>query len=90
MDRATFEASLQRDGFELFERVMTAGTVNAYHNHPFDARLFVLSGEITITYLGESTTYGPGDTCEFSAGAIHAEEVDTEDFVYLAGRRDIN
>ena len=90
MDRAGFEAGLERDGFELVQRMMPAGTVNEDHDHPFDARLFVLSGEMTITYQGESRLYGPGDSCEFAAGTLHAEKVGAADFHYLAGLRQVN
>ena len=87
MDRATWEAELKRDGYELRESSMAAGTVNPDHTHPFDARLFVLSGEITITQNGKPRTHGAGDTCAVAANESHAEEVGAVDVVYLAGRR---
>lgn len=87
MDRATWEAELQRDGFELKESSMAAGTHNPDHTHPFDARLYVLSGEITITQNGTPHTYGAGDNCEVLANQNHAEKVGTVDVTYLAGRR---
>jgi quercetin dioxygenase-like cupin family protein len=87
MDRATWEAELQRDGYELKESGMAAGTVLSDHTHPFDARLFVLSGEITITQNGGPRTYGAGDTCAVAANESHAEEVGAEDVTYLVGRR---
>ena len=40
---------------------MAAGTVNQDHTHPFDARLFVVAGHITIGQDGKETTFGPGD-----------------------------
>jgi quercetin dioxygenase-like cupin family protein len=87
MDRANWEAELQRDGFELKESSMAAGTVNPDHTHPFDARLFVLSGEIIITQNGQPHTYGPGDNCAVAANESHAEEVGAVDVTYLAGLR---
>lgn len=87
MDRTTFEAQVTRDGFALQDGTMAAGTVNPDHTHPFDARVFVLSGAITITSDGQSHTYGPGDSCSMDANTVHAEEVGAEDVVYLSGRR---
>jgi len=87
MDRATWEAELQRDGFELSQSAMAAGKHLPDHAHPFDARLYVLSGEITITRNGEPHTYGPGDNCEVPAGENHAETVGASEVTYLVGRR---
>lgn len=87
MDRATFEAQVQQDGFAIQDGRMAAGTVNPDHTHPFDARLLVLSGQITITRDGKPETFGPGDTCGVDANTVHAEEVGAEDVVYLSGRR---
>lgn len=89
MDRATWEAELQRDGFELKEGGMDAGKHIPDHTHPFDARLYVLSGELTITQNGEPQTYGSGDNFEVLAGRNHAETVGAEDVTYLVGRRQI-
>jgi quercetin dioxygenase-like cupin family protein len=87
MDRNTFETELKRDGYELKELSMAAGTINPDHTHPFDARLFVLSGKITLSHEGKPHTYGPGDFCSVDANTNHAEEVGAVDVVYLAGRR---
>ncbi len=87
MDRATWESELKRDGFQLQERSMAAGTVNPDHSHPFDARLYVLSGAITITQDGKPHTYTSGGTCEVPANKTHAEEVGDVEVTYLAGRR---
>jgi quercetin dioxygenase-like cupin family protein len=88
MDRATFEANAKRDGFDVQERSMAAGTSNPDHTHPFSARLFVLSGEITMTQNGVPTTFGPGGTCAVSANERHAELVGAVDVHYVAGRHD--
>jgi quercetin dioxygenase-like cupin family protein len=87
MDRAAFEAGLKQDGFELSEGRMEAGCNNPDHTHPFDARLFVLSGEITIGRDGKSETFGAGDTCSVDANTMHSEKVGGEDVIYLTGRR---
>lgn len=87
MDRETFEANAKRDGFKVQDGRMAAGTVNPDHTHPFNARVFVLSGEITITQNGTPQTYRSGDSCSVSADEVHAEEVGAEDVVYISGRR---
>lgn len=89
MDRAAFEAGLKQDGFELSEARMKAGCNNPDHTHPFDARLFVLSGELTIGRDGKLETFGPGDTCNMGANIMHTEEVGDEDAVFLVGRRPV-
>ena len=48
MDRIEFKEKMERDGFTVSEKSMAAGTVNQDHTHPFDARLFILDGHITI------------------------------------------
>ncbi len=87
MDRQTFEAELSRDGYELKENAMAAGTVNADHTHPFDARLFVLSGEIAVAYGGETHVCRAGDTFSLGANVAHSERVGPDGVSYVAGRR---
>lgn len=89
MDRAAFEAALKQDGFELSDGKMAAGTVVDEHTHPFDARLYMLSGSITIGRDGEKQTYAAGDSCSVDANTTHTEEVGDEDAIYLVGRREV-
>ena len=89
MDRTTFEEEATRDGFEVQESTLAAGTNNPEHTHPFDARLYVLSGKLTIGCAGNVTTYGPGDTCQMNADTLHTEVVDDDEVVFLVGRRQI-
>jgi quercetin dioxygenase-like cupin family protein len=87
MDRAAWEAEVKSEGYQIQERSMAAGTVNSDHTHPFDARLFVLSGAITITQDGKPYTYTSGESCAVPANKTHAEEVGGVEVTYLAGRR---
>jgi len=89
MDRATFEAEMKRDGFEIRESGMAAGTINKDHTHPFDARVFVLSGAITIGRGGKEQTFGPGEWCAVDANVTHSEFVGDEGVTYVAGRRPV-
>lgn len=82
-----FKESLARDGFEMREAEMAPGTINKEHSHPFDARLYVLSGQLTVEYEGKTSSCGPGDTFSLSANIPHTERVGEEGVTYLAGRR---
>lgn len=88
MDRSTFEAELARDGYECRESGMDAGTFNDTHTHPFDARLFVTAGEITVTFEGAEKTCRAGDSFSLSANIPHTERVGAEGVSYVAGRRE--
>ena len=49
MDRLDFEGDARRDGFSIVYASLKPNTKAANHCHDFDARLFVLGGDITIT-----------------------------------------
>ena len=57
MDRATFEAALTREGFEIVTNTMKPDAVNAEHAHGFDARLMVVQASGTQVELA---SVGPG------------------------------
>src|SRR5262249_3357813 len=87
MDRASFEAEVQREGYVLREGHIEPNTHRPAHSHPFDARLFVLEGGITLVFGTERVAYGPGDTCSVPAGTMHEEHTEASGVRYLAGRR---
>ena len=88
MDRIEFKEKMERDGFTVNEKSMAAGTVNRDHTHPFDARLFVLDGHITVGRGGEEKIFGPGDICSVDADVEHSEKVGSlMDVTYLAALR---
>ncbi len=87
MDRATFEAEAARDGFKIVERTKPAGDANELHDHPFDARLFFLAGEMTVTFEDSAKTCRSGDVLEVAAGTRHREEVGPEGATYVAATR---
>lgn len=88
MDRETFEAGLKADGFEMREASMAPGTTNDEHTHPFDARLLILEGEITVAHEGQSQTCRAGDVFSLAAGVPHTETVGPAGVSYVAGRRE--
>jgi len=89
MTRQEFEAGLQRDGFAaavVVERL--AGYSLGEHQHPFDARAFILAGEITLTVGDVATTYKAGNVFRLPAGTVHLESAGPAGVVYLSGRRE--
>lgn len=87
MNRAAFEASLRRDGYEIMARDWAADTVNPAHTHDFDARLFVTAGDVTMTIDGERRTYGVGESWAVPAGTLHAEACGPNGVSLIIGRR---
>ena len=88
MDRIEFKEKMERDGFTVSKKPMATCTVNQDHTHPFDARLFVLAGHVTIWQGSEEKVFGPGDICSVDADVEHSEKVGSlMDVTYLAALR---
>ncbi len=88
MQPATFEAELVRDGYTPVRIAMQPDAVNPEHQHPFDARLLVIEGSVTIVRDGAPTAiYAVGDTFEVPAGTRHSETAGPTGATYVAGRR---
>jgi quercetin dioxygenase-like cupin family protein len=87
MDRGTFEAELQHDGYQIVVNTMQPGAINPEHAHDFDARLMVVAGEMTIHVEGQRNTYRVGDTFSMTHGCRHSEQAGPEGATYGAGRR---
>jgi mannose-6-phosphate isomerase-like protein (cupin superfamily) len=87
MDQHEFAADLRRDGFRPVYASLRPNMKEANHCHDFDARLFVLGGEITITRDNTPETFRAGQCCEVPAGCMHTEQVGPEGVAYLSGRR---
>lgn len=76
MDRKSFEAELERDGFgEAVEVQYAEAQQRPPHSHTFDVRAMVLDGQITLTVDGVATTYRAGDRFSMAAGCMHAEDI---------------
>jgi len=88
MSIADFKSSLAKDGFtEVLNRELPADTVVSEHDHPFDARALILSGEITLMVDGVSQTYREGDVFNMAAGCRHQETIGSDGVSFISGRR---
>ena len=88
MDAAAFERELRAQGYEeVALREWSPDRVVPEHTHPFDARVLVLEGEVTVTWKGRSRTCWAGDVFEMPAGVPHAERYGPTGAKFLSGRR---
>ena len=87
MDKAEFEADLRRDGYRVVNTSVKPNLVAPNHCHDFDAKVWVLGGEITITRENAPVTFRSGQCFEVPAGCMHAEHVGPEGVALLSGRR---
>ena len=88
MDETQFRAALAQDGFtEVLVREWAPDLVLAEHEHPFDARLLVLRGGLTLTRPDGPEWLGVGQGCELPRGTLHAEHYGPEGCSVLVGRR---
>ena len=87
MDRNAFEAAAVADGYEVSESFKPAAPDNGQHTHDFDARLFILSGEATMTFADGPVTYRAGDVCDVTAGTRHSEAFGPDGCAYLVAKR---
>ena len=87
MDRIEFEADLRRAGYRIVNSSVKPNLVSPNHCHDFDAKAFVLGGEITITRDNTPATFRAGQCFQVPAGCLHAEHVGPEGVALLSGRR---
>ena len=88
MDETGFRHALDADGFrEVLTREMPPDAVLPEHTHPWDARLFVLQGEMQLERAGGSLRLRSGDHCEIARGLPHAERYGPQGTSLLIGRR---
>jgi quercetin dioxygenase-like cupin family protein len=88
MDRATFESGLAQEGYEIVSVTMQPNAVNAQHVHPFDARVMVVDGAMTVDREDTGArTFLVGEWFELAAGCRHSETAGDAGATYVAGRR---
>lgn len=84
-----FEADLLREGYQVFYGGSRANEVLPEHGHPWDARIMVIGGEITLTRDGKAETFRTGDSCMIPANYPHAENIGPRGVAYIAGRKPV-
>lgn len=88
MDATTFRERLAADGFaEVLERDAEPHSSNELHEHPFDARLLVVDGELMLGSADGERRIGPGEMCELPRGERHRERYGAAGARLVIGRR---
>ena len=88
MDTTELATSWQRDGYREIDTMQRMPNVSRPpHAHPFDARGFILAGELTLTWEGQTYTFRVGETFDMPAGCVHSEQWGPEATTFLVGRR---
>ena len=87
MTRADFEAELRREGYEVGEGEIKPDVHRELHAHDFDARLFVVTGTLTLAFENNRVSYRPGESCHVPAGTVHAEHTEADGVRYVFGKR---
>ena len=86
LTREAFESDLRREGFEVVHGGQKPCFSEDLHAHDFDARIMVLSGEITLVRDNKAETFRAGDCCEVPAGCQHTARVGPEGVAYIVGK----
>ena len=88
MDTREFEAQLRRDGYlDIKTKTLEPAIATRPHSHPFDTRLLVLEGEVTINCGAQQRLYRRGDVLEVARGVEHFEQYGSARFGFVAGLR---
>ena len=88
MDTREFEAQLRRDGYlDIKTKTLEPAIATRPHSHPFDTRLLVLEGDVTITCGAQQRLYRPGDVLEVARGVEHFEQYRSARFGFVVGLR---
>jgi quercetin dioxygenase-like cupin family protein len=87
MDTTEIESKWASEGYAV-ERIRKPPHLSTQpHSHPFDARVFILAGDLTVTWQGQSRTFYPGEHFEMPAGCLHSQDNGPEGVVFLLGRK---
>ena len=88
MDRTTFQASLESEGFSEIVTVERAadGFLDA-HAHPFEAKALILAGEIMLAEGDTRQRYQVGEVFHLPANRTHTERYGPAGVSYLVGRK---
>jgi quercetin dioxygenase-like cupin family protein len=88
MDTTASETHWKQAGYrDIDTRTALPNVSRQPHAHPFDARVLMLAGELTVMSEGQSRTYRTGETFEMAAGCLHSEQYGPEGATLLIGRK---
>jgi len=90
MNRADFEAHLQREGYDeilVIDRPARDPRVVHDHAHDFDVKAMVLNGSLAVRRPEGDREFSAGDTFEVPAGHPHNELIGAQGVSLLVGRR---
>ncbi|HVB33256.1 MAG TPA: cupin domain-containing protein [Patescibacteria group bacterium] len=88
MDIGALEAQLHQEGFG-HTYVWEDGPHASYpnHTHLSETAHIILSGEMTLTMNGQSSTYRIGERVDVPAGEVHSARMGPEGCRYLIGEK---
>jgi quercetin dioxygenase-like cupin family protein len=88
MTEQEFRDLLAREGFSAVVAVEREpnGSMDT-HTHPFEARVLVTDGEITVVCADGTYLCRSGDTFQLAANVPHTETYGPQGVKYLAGRK---
>ena len=72
---------------EVLVREWQPGQETGEHTHPFDARVLVVRGEVSLLVGGQSRRYGPGEQFEIVRHTPHTEHYGPQGATFWAARR---
>lgn len=86
MNEEQFRELLREKGYkEVKTKDFEPHLYDPPHTHDVSIAGLVLSGEITLDWEDGSTTYAPGEMCEFEAGTVHAERTGASGATLILG-----
>ena len=88
MTEEEFRRALAAEGFETLVVVTyEANGGRDTHEHPFEAKALILSGDLEIDADGKTARYGVGDVFHLARSRPHVERYGPAGVRYLVGRK---
>lgn len=78
-DEVTDRNSAESNGWRVKEWNDSPGAHHPVHDHPYDHRVVVLSGEMEFTVDGETYRVQPGDALDLPARVEHRARADSRE-----------
>ncbi|MBU3723916.1 MAG: cupin [Burkholderiaceae bacterium] len=89
MQQQEFLASIRQNGFaDPVELIREANGFLDTHEHPFEARVLVIDGQIEIGSKQSSRVYQAGETFHLEKNEPHWERYGPQGVRYLSARKD--